>query len=200
MKGYDDNLIRYITLFDSVDINKFSEITYVENLLKYLDEKGVTKKYKEYSIQFNEEYQRYNIVFETTDNQVLKINTDLLNTPEFRELIRLTYFIKELQGPPFKVVDEKKEYLLENTKSLIDFIQLRGKAGITIQRYKGLGEMNPDQLWETTVDPERRLLYKITIEDAEDADNIIRILMGDDTKPRKEFIDENAIFAKNLDI
>ena len=103
-------------------------------------------------------------------------------------------------GPQFKVVDDKKEYMLENTKLLIDFIQLRGKAGITIQRYKGLGEMNPEQLWETTVDPERRLLYKVTIEDAEDADNIIRILMGDDTKPRKEFIDENAIFAKNLDI
>jgi DNA gyrase subunit B len=200
MKGYDDNLIRYLTLYDSVDINKFSEISYVETLLKYLDEKGVTKKYKDFRIQFNEEYQRYNIVFETVDNQILKINTDLLNTPEFRELIRLTYFIRELQGPPFKVEDEKKEYLLENTKSLIDFVQVRGKSGITIQRYKGLGEMNPDQLWETTVDPERRLLYKVTIEDAEDADNIIRILMGDDTKPRKEFIDENAIFAKNLDI
>jgi DNA gyrase subunit B len=199
-KGYDDELMRVLTFYDSVDINKFSDLSYVEGLLKYLNERGLTKKFKNSSISFNEEYQRYNIIFETSDNQILRINTDLLDTPEFRELVRLTYYIRELKGPRFKVVDDKKESILENTKSLIDFIQLRGKIGITIQRYKGLGEMNPDQLWETTVDPERRLLYRVTIEDAEDADNIIRILMGDDTKPRKEFIDENAIFAKNLDI
>ena len=200
MKGYDDELIRQLTLYDSVDINKFSDRQYVENLLHYLEEKSLTKKYKSSNIVFNEEYQRYNLIFETADNLILKINTDLLDTPEFKELLRLTYFIKELMGPPFKIIDDKKEYIFENTESLVDFIQLRGKNGITIQRYKGLGEMNPDQLWETTVDPDRRLLYKVTIEDAEDAENIIRILMGDDTKPRKEFIDENAIFAKNLDI
>lgn len=199
-KGYDDELMRCLTFYNSVDINKFSERSYVEGLLKYLEEKGITRKFMKTDLLFNEEYQRYNIIFETFDNQILRINTDLLDTPEFRELVRLTFYIKELGGPVFKVVDDKKEYVLENTKSLIDFIQSRGKAGITIQRYKGLGEMNPEQLWETTVDPERRLLYKVTIEDAEDADNIIRILMGDDTKPRKEFIDENAIFAKNLDI
>jgi DNA gyrase subunit B len=200
LKGYDDELIRLITLYDSVDINKFSDHSYVEDLLKYLDSHGVVKKFKNVKIVFNEEYQRYNLVFETLDNQILKINTDLLNTPEFKELIRLAQYIRLLQGPPFKLTDDKKEYIFEDTKSLIDFIQMRGKVGITIQRYKGLGEMNPDQLWETTVDPERRLLYRVTIEDAEDADNIIRILMGDDTKPRKEFIDENALFAKNLDI
>lgn len=73
-------------------------------------------------------------------------------------------------------------------------------AGISIQRYKGLGEMNPDQLWETTMNPENRLLKKVTIEDAVRADEIFDVLMGSEVAPRKKFISTHAKRVKNLDV
>ncbi len=86
------------------------------------------------------------------------------------------------------------------TKELLDFILSQGKKEFTIQRYKGLGEMNPEQLWETTINPETRTLLQVRIEDEPECDEMFTILMGDEVEPRRLFIEQNALDVKNLDI
>jgi len=101
----------------------------------------------------------------------------------------------------FDIIEENHPVVTVYTlKELIDFLRINGKKGIEIQRYKGLGEMNADQLWETTMDPEVRTLLKVTLPDAIAADHMFSMLMGEDVEPRRNFIEQHALSVKNLDI
>ncbi len=102
------------------------------------------------------------------------------------------------QPPLYKIKKGKKEVYLYNDKDLDEYITKHGRD-FSLQRYKGLGEMNADQLWDTTMDPEQRTLLQVTLENAIEADNMFTILMGDKVEPRREFIQENATYARNLD-
>jgi len=103
------------------------------------------------------------------------------------------------QPPLFKVSKDKKEYYIHNEDKLDELLKEIGKD-VSIQRYKGLGEMNPGQLWSTTMDPDNRAMLKVTIEDAVEADRIFTMLMGSEVEPRKQFIEEHGIEVKNLDV
>jgi DNA gyrase subunit B len=96
--------------------------------------------------------------------------------------------------------DNERKTEFHTLKELIEFLRINGRKGIEIQRYKGLGEMNADQLWETTMDPQKRTLINVTLPDAMAADHMFTMLMGEEVPPRRAFIDQHALSVKNLDI
>ena len=152
---------------------------------------------------FDLEKARYHKIVIMTDADVdgAHIRT-LLLTFFFRYMRPLIEngYVYAAQPPLYKVKKQKKEYYVYSDKELEVLLEEIGRTGVELQRYKGLGEMNAEQLWDTTMNPETRTLLQVTIEDAVIADQVFSMLMGDKVGPRKEFIEENATYVTNLDI
>jgi DNA gyrase subunit B len=128
------------------------------------------------------------------------IDFPLMDSPEFADLTTLYQELAVLGPPPYVLVDGKDTVEFTRLEELADRVHELGKRGLAIQRYKGLGEMNPEQLWETTMDPARRTLLQVRVEDAYEADRLFSTLMGDLVEPRREFIAQNALNVRNLDV
>ncbi len=128
------------------------------------------------------------------------VDQTFCTTPEFLELRRLADSLSPLGKPPFVIVDGDKETTVKTLREAVAQIVGGARKGLDIQRYKGLGEMNPEQLWETTMNPETRTLLQVKIEDAVESDMIFSTLMGDEVEPRRKFIQDNALNVRNLDI
>jgi DNA gyrase subunit B len=128
---------------------------------------------------------------------------DLLDSADYRSLCRVEQSLEELRIGPFQIIKSgATEPLMEaSTKEqLLQMLLEQGRRSLTIQRYKGLGEMNPQQLWETTMDPAKRVMLQVKLDDAVAAEDIFNVLMGDNVEPRREFIREHALEVANLDI
>ncbi len=150
-------------------------------------------------IGFDEAHQAYQVELKRMGRR-LRIEPDFIQSPDYRKLVEL-YSIVELLGPkPFMLKYKEEELAFDNVSEMLQKIMDIARKGLTIQRYKGLGEMNPQQLWETTMDPEMRTLLQVSIEDSVKADEIFTVLMGDHVEPRKEFIVKHALEARNIDI
>ncbi|NOY52074.1 MAG: DNA topoisomerase (ATP-hydrolyzing) subunit B [Deltaproteobacteria bacterium] len=157
----------------------------------------------DFTVETDEEYGCYKVLFRIRQNSGLRegeIGQELLESPEYKELLQLNPRAQGLGMPPYRVQDNGESAEFTTSRKLVNFILDRGKKGLTIQRYKGLGEMNPEQLWETTMSVEKRRLLQVKIEDAVEADEIFTVLMGDQVEPRRAFILDNALKVKNLDI
>ncbi|MBI3357601.1 MAG: DNA topoisomerase (ATP-hydrolyzing) subunit B [Nitrospirae bacterium] len=130
----------------------------------------------------------------------LDVTHDLVGSADFRELQKLAPSAIGLGRAPYKLKAKGQENQYQSTDELVRAILDMGKQGLSIQRYKGLGEMNPGQLWETTMNPEMRTLLRVTLEDLTGVDEIFTILMGDEVEPRRNFIQTHALEVRNLDV
>ncbi|MDW7760565.1 MAG: DNA topoisomerase (ATP-hydrolyzing) subunit B [Acidobacteriota bacterium] len=171
----------------------------MEKLLKPLADRGFGAK-----LVKDEEHDCYelDVVYQINGMALsTRINLDLVTSAEYRNLFKIHKELENLQ-PPFVIMNNGGEDKtpIENENKLLDFLFDHGRKGLNIQRYKGLGEMTPEQLWETTMNPEQRSLLKVSITDAVEADKIFSILMGDVVETRRQFIASNALEAQNLDI
>ncbi|HWC51229.1 MAG TPA: DNA topoisomerase (ATP-hydrolyzing) subunit B [Nitrospira sp.] len=130
----------------------------------------------------------------------LEVTHELVGSADFRELQKLAPSAIGLGRAPYKLKTKGQQQELRSTAELVRTILDLGKQGLAIQRYKGLGEMNPGQLWETTMNPEARTLLRVTLEDVTGVDEIFTILMGDEVEPRRNFIQTHALEVRNLDV
>ncbi len=140
---------------------------------------------------------------ENNNGKPVKIDSGFINSTDFQNILILWKKIMKYDQPPFKVFNknnENEKIIIEDKKELLSFLIEEGKKGINIQRYKGLGEMNPDQLWETTMNPEKRNILKVRIGDEIETDEVFTVLMGEEVEPRREFIQSNALQVGMLDI
>ncbi|KAF0675954.1 DNA topoisomerase (ATP-hydrolyzing) subunit B [Profundibacterium mesophilum] len=131
--------------------------------------------------------------------EVRTLDGPVLRSSEARHLGSMTQQLQDVYSAPARLVRKDRHVEIHGPLDLLDAILAEGEKGLSLQRYKGLGEMNPDQLWETTLDPEARTLLQVKIEDVAEADDIFTKLMGDVVEPRRDFIRSNALNVENLD-
>ena len=155
----------------------------------------------ECTVEQDEEHGLYSLhVIKTDSDKHLTLTWEDISSAEWIRLFDLYSKLAPLQKPPFNIKENGNNISVDSSEELLEYVLALGKKNLTIQRYKGLGEMNPDQLWQTTMNPDTRTLMKVSIDDAVQTDGIFTILMGDAVEPRRRFIEDNALNVHNLDI
>jgi DNA gyrase subunit B len=175
----------------------------MQDLFNWLEQSGYDAKAPEW----NAEREVFEISIQRTiGGKVqlpIKVGRGLVYSSEYQKCVNAGKFILPNNLPPFTMLDSETDKIIgvfEDQRSLLKYLIEEGKKGLSVQRYKGLGEMNPEQLWETTMNPAKRMLLQVKIEDAVESDEIFTILMGDEVEPRREFIQNNALEVSILDI
>jgi DNA gyrase subunit B len=148
----------------------------------------------------DEEHSAWKVVFHDSTNATRAIGIELIHSPEYRKLRTLAKQIAKHNLPPFQVKRETKTDQQSNWRDLLAFLKAEGMRDVSIQRYKGLGEMNASQLWDTTMNADVRTLLRVESHDIVEADLIFSTLMGEDVESRRKFIEDNALDVRNLDV
>jgi DNA gyrase subunit B len=198
-KGMSMKLLeQIIRIFDEDSLDEADPEQWASILKSKLEKAG----YQVVSIEVEEEHRGYDLdVMEPSNGHKKKrVGYDFLASAEFRKLLSLYRQLTLLHAVPFVVRDNEGEQKFDNPRTFFQFLMDEARKGTTIQRYKGLGEMNPEQLWETTMNPEKRTLLQVKVEDQVLADELFTTLMGDPVEPRREFIQSNALDFRELDI
>ncbi len=182
------------------DENTLKKKTETDIIARQLRQTGLCKTV---SVRVDKEYSSHTLEIEFEMNGIRmqkSIDWEFLTGPEFAEVKEAHEKLKEYPPPPYHLQIGKDELTVDKEQEVIPLLFEKVKRGLTIQRYKGLGEMNPSQLWETTMDPQNRVLLKVNINDFHESEEIFDTLMGNDSNKRKDFILQNAMNVKNLDI
>jgi DNA gyrase subunit B len=177
----------------------FEEKGKITELQKRLRKLG----FEVFDLYRDEEYNLYGFEVQEMNggkNLRCRVQWDLIASVEYRNLFQAYQEIQETSPPPYTLLEKGRQVTIERMEDLLESLSHLGREGLSIQRYKGLGEMNPEQLWETTMNPEKRTLLKVKVEDAIEADETFSILMGDEVEQRRRFIEENALYVQRLDI
>ena len=179
------------------DAEAFTDKTRLQELIKPLRATGA-----DVVLEKDEEHGNFEIVLQVGTNgsvREARVGEDFISSPEYKALYGAYDEFRELAEPPLTVLDGGETPILDR-EALVAHLLGEGKKGLTVQRFKGLGEMNAEELWETTMNPATRTLLQVRLEDEEVAEVIFSTLMGDAVEPRRLFIEENALNVKNLDI
>ncbi|MGX9419322.1 DNA topoisomerase (ATP-hydrolyzing) subunit B [Vibrio sp. WJH972] len=200
----------YALIHEFIYISRLQDCTdesqvdaWTKRLVEQLNAKEVGASQYFYSVDFNEEQNVYTPRIKVRTHGVsyeYPLSIDLLNSKEYDKLANLSEELDGLIEEGAYVKRGERSQPVTNFVDALAWLVNESRRGLSIQRYKGLGEMNPDQLWETTMDPDSRRMMQVTIEDAVGADELFTTLMGDQVEPRRAFIEENALKVANLDV
>ena len=207
-RHFDKDLLSKIVEQGKLDVGNLKAKNILEGVVEELSshfkrlENETLKKYT-FSIEADPEHESHVVkvtIESTLRTKNFKISNNFIDSTEYADLVNHYAGIKAFLNSDFRMVTDKTDESFTNMKDFAESVIATGKQGAYIQRYKGLGEMNPDQLWETTMNPEHRTLMQVNIEDTIDADQVFSVLMGDAVEPRREFVESNALNVKNLDV
>ncbi|MGH9784785.1 MAG: DNA gyrase subunit B, partial [Terriglobia bacterium] len=197
-RGVEPDLVEALLEQGVSEIATFETVEALDPVRTALERAG----YRTGDLERDEEHGRFTfeVAARARGHAAATVAWDLVSSIEFRTLRSLDADLKPLKQPPFVVTQDGHEEAVGSRLELLSRLVEEGKKGLSIQRYKGLGEMNPGQLWETTMNPETRHLLQVNVADAVEADEIFTVLMGDAVEPRRRFIEENALEVRNLDV
>ena len=202
-RGRDRTLVCSLLSHPDLSPTAFSRRTLLESVLSTLEKELTDRSQTSFSIEEDRKLGGYRMIVTQGLNgsgQRVIFDRDFIESAEAVEVTRLLSALANIGPAPFAFSAKETALVLGSQEEVLDAILARSRKGVDIQRYKGLGEMNPEQLWETTMNPETRTLLQVRIEDAYEADEVFSTLMGDEVEPRRKFISENALSAKNIDI
>jgi DNA gyrase subunit B len=153
-------------------------------------------------LEREEEHEAWKVIYHDPTNAERGITIDLPSQPEFRRMRAIARQVSKFNRPPFKILKEGKADAEKRPgwRELLEYVKSEGMREVSIQRYKGLGEMNAEQLWATTMNAETRTLLKVDLHDLAETETIFSTLMGEDVESRRKFIEENALDVRNLDV
>lgn len=205
---YDTSVLKELIYLDRLSVEDLSSQSLVEAWCNKLSEvirgdaKAGSTRY-DLKVKFDEERNRYLPLVKVTHHGLSKtylFDKDFFASGEYSKMITLGDKIGNLLEVGAYIARGGKQEPVSSFSAALEWLMQQSRRGLTIQRYKGLGEMNPDQLWETTMDPEVRRMLQVTIEDAVATDQLFTTLMGDQVEPRRAFIESNALAVANLDV